>query len=122
MKLRCTNNSIRFRLRKSDIEVLKSNKIVQETVQFPGSDDLLFSICISENPDMYASFINHEILVYIPSKMADEWINSDQVSLHNHITTIERKSLTILLEKDFPCLDRTEPDRDDTFWELAQKK
>jgi len=119
MKLRCTENSIRLRLRKSDIEVLKSQNFVQEIVQFPGSDDFSFTICISENSELYASFTNREILVYIPTEMANLWINSDQVSLQSQIKTTEHKTLSILIEKDFPCLDREEIDRDDTFWELT---
>lgn len=122
MKLRCTTNSIRIRLRKSDIEVLKKNQIIEDLIEFPGSDRLQYAVCISDNAELYASYVNHEIVVFLPKKMATQWIESNQVSLENNISTVERKGLSILIEKDFPCLDRDDADRDDTFWELADDK
>ena len=122
MKLRCTTNSIRIRLRKSDIDVLKNKEIVEDQIQFPGSDLLRYAVCISDSAELYASFVNNEILVYIPKKMAINWIESNQVSLENHINSLEKRGLSILIEKDFPCLDREDADRSDTFWELADRK
>jgi len=49
-------------------------------------------------------------------------MTSDQVGIEYNIPLDGATYLHILIEKDFPCLDREQEDKSDTFWELAQEK
>jgi len=90
MKLRCTENSIRIRIRK------------YESMQ-----------------QVAATLLDNNLVVNLPKSAANEWINSNQVGIEVNKEIPNNESLHILIEKDFPCLDRENEDKSDTFWELA---
>ena len=122
MKIRTTHNSIRYRLRKSEIDTLKIEGIIEESISFPSGHDLKSLLHIS---DVIASseaiFDGNSIKVSLPTEMANEWINTNQVSIEQYLDLPNGDQLHILIEKDFPCLDRPNEDKSDTFWELADK-
>lgn len=123
MKLRSTHNSIRIRIRKSELLLLKQQTRVEEQVQFPNG--ILFKFVLSidqkkENVD--AALENHELLIALPEKEAKAWMNSNHVGIERQIALPDGEHLHLLIEKDFPCTDREEEDKSDTFWELATDK
>lgn len=122
MKLRCTHNSLRIRVRKSDLETLQKNKIVSESVQFAPQEKLLFSLQINEQVSkIEAHFQHNHIVVTLPVDVAQQWINSSQVGIETQQPLEQPEaSLHLLIEKDFPCNDRENEDKSDTFWELAK--
>ena len=66
MKLRCTHNSIRIRLRKSELEQLDQGLALEETIGFPNGHSLF-------------SAAGYTALVYGPGDIAqahsaDEWV------------------------------------------------
>ncbi|HRI21052.1 MAG TPA: hypothetical protein PLA68_08855 [Panacibacter sp.] len=118
MKLRFEKNSVRFRVRKSDLALLNHQGFVQETVQFP--DALFrFQLRVSGEGDPSAQFNGNSITANIPLGMATEWMNTEEVGIY-HVQHINNETLEITIEKDFPCKDRPEEDRSDTFIELAE--
>ncbi|NRB53307.1 MAG: hypothetical protein HRU41_36965 [Saprospiraceae bacterium] len=120
MKLRTTHNSIRIRIRKSEIEELKAEGQVVERIRFPLGTLLRFALEIDEQAEgVTASLADTFLRVSIPNKEANTWINSNQVGIEKRIPVPEGEELHLLIEKDFPCLDRPEEDKSDTFWELA---
>ena len=120
MKLRCTTNSIRIRVRKSELAQLAKEQDILESIQFGGGVSISFSLSISGHAKkVSAYFLNYKILVKIPKAIASKWINSNEVSIEVNQPLDNGDSLHILIEKDFPCLDREEEDKSDTFWELA---
>ncbi len=120
MKLRTTHNSIRIRIRKSEIEELKAEGKVVERIQFPLGILFRFALQIEDMKDgVTASLEDNFLRVSIPKAEADAWINSNLVGIEKHISVPNGEALHVLIEKDFPCLDRPEEDKSDTFWELA---
>lgn len=122
MKLRCTHNSLRIRVRKSDLDTLQTQKIVTESVQFAPQVSLAFSLSIdAQVQEINANFTNNQITVTLPQDVAQQWINTSQVGieLQQNLEDTEG-NLHILIEKDFPCNDREDEDKSDTFWELAK--
>ena len=120
MKLRCTENSIRIRIRKSELNELAEKKLVEEKIHFGNQKTFTFALSI-ENAirQVDAFFVNDHLKISLPQEIARQWISSNQVSIEANNKTDERQSLHILVEKDFPCLDRPGEDKSDTFWELA---
>lgn len=121
MKLRFEKNAVRYRLRKSDVDQLTHSGFVKETVAFP-SATFTFELHVSDDAvDPTADFNNNSVIVNIPVGIATEWINTEEVGVFHLLHVNENETLDILVEKDFPCKDRPEEDRSDTFTELAEK-
>ena len=120
MKLRCTKNSIRIRIRKSELNQLTKDKKVEEKIRFGNQTVLTFALQISElTQQVNASLSNNQLVINLPIPIANQWINSSQVGIEVNRVVSKEHHLHILIEKDFPCLDRPEEDKSDTFWELA---
>jgi hypothetical protein len=119
MKLRLEGNSIRLRVRKSDLIKLQKEGAITETLVFPNSLNFNYALRTDGNAETVdAQLSAAAITVSIPLSMATTWLNSDAVGLEH---TLE-SGLFILIEKDFPCTDRPWEDTSDTFFELVNEK
>lgn len=121
MKLRFEKNSLRLRLRKSDVATLKQQGFVTESVEIPGNI-LRYELRISDVPEPGALFKDNAVLAIIPVDMATKWLNTDEVGIYHMIHLDNSSMLELTIEKDFPCKDRPEEDRSDTFTELANEQ
>jgi len=120
MKLRMTHNSIRIRIRKSELTLLQEKQIVEESIGFPTGVLFKFALVLGNNTEsVNAKLEDNTITLLIPEKEAIEWINTNQVGIETDLQLTGENRLHLLIEKDFPCLDRPEEDKSDTFWELA---
>jgi hypothetical protein len=118
MKLRIERNSIRFRVKKSDLEILKKHNLVRESVAFVKGFHFYYELKIDENiKTIEASFSSGTIAVSIPLGIADVWINTEQVGVH----WTSENGFFILIEKDFSCKTRSDEDKNDLFEELIEK-
>ncbi len=120
MKLRTTHNSIRIRIRKSELTQLQEKQWVEESIQFPNGVLFTFALKIQEIKSLVdADLVDNQLVLSISKKEATNWINSNQVGIETKIDLPNNEQLHLLIEKDFPCLDRPNEDKSDTFWELA---
>lgn len=122
MKLRCTHNSIRLRIRKSELDLLRSGAEIREVVNFFGGATLGFSL--SHNPQadtIQTQFSEGCLAICLPTPLAKEWMDTDKVALENFQPLPTGEQLHVLIEKDFPCKDRPEENRADFFGELADR-
>lgn len=117
MKIRCSTNNIRLRLRKSDINLLVNHNKVEDSLDFPGGKLLTYALFIKDVEVIEASFEDGYILITIPAYIADDWIKSDDVGIEASLDLGEGKILHLLIEKDFGCKDGTD-ELSDTFVEL----
>ncbi len=121
MKLRCTHDSVRIRLRKSEVEHLDNTGYCTEVIHFPDQRVLTFGLFIRTVKKVEASFLDNQLHVLLPEKEAQKWIKSDQVGIETQIALSSESFLHVLVEKDFPCKDRSDEDKSDTFQDLADK-
>lgn len=119
MKFRCTSNSIRFRVRKSDIELLRKVGEISDQVQFGGGQVFGYALRQGAYAELGASFESGQILVRIPVAQATAWMDSEEVGISGVIPFGDGQTLQILIEKDFPCRHTSEQNRQDTYFELA---
>lgn len=117
MKLRCTENSIRLRFRKSELEELAAKERLLEHIQFGTGPTFFFGVELTEAQDLQAGFKDGRLMVALPKAQAMSWISTDQVGIESD----PKEQVHILLEKDFPCKDRPNEDKSDTFTELAEQ-
>ena len=117
MKLRCTENHIRLRLRKSDIAELSLNQCISVNLSF-GTSTLTYSIVLSDQERITATFQEGIMTVFLPHPIAHQWISTDRVGIEEQVAFAHGPTLGILIEKDFPCIDRSDEDKSNTFYEL----
>lgn len=123
MKLRCVHNSIRIRVKKSDLQKLETEGIITETVSFGGASMLAFALAIDMTAEtVNAAFLDNLLLVNLPEMDAQKWISTNQVGIEVNNELDNGEQLHLLIEKDFPCTDRENEDKADTFFELANEQ
>ena len=120
MKLRFDKNSIRLRVKKSDLEKLHQEKFLEEKIYFPDGEFAYRLAIASHLTEISATGTSSCIAVRIPNTIAYEWIGNDEVGVYHTIHFGDR-SLDIIIEKDFPCKDNKTEDKSDAFTELAER-
>jgi hypothetical protein len=116
MKIRIKDNSIRFRLTKTEVDSFARLGFLENRTEF--LNDPAFYYCLQKKKDitaLEASFTGGRISVFVPEKMAEEWATTDIVGFDNKMTIGEDKELFLLIEKDFVCLDHTFEDQSDNY-------
>lgn len=118
MKLRILGNSIRFRLGRSEVDDFAQTGEIEETVRFGGSpgNELRYSLQKIVGDSFACDFSNGNIIIGIPSALAESWVISDQVSISGKKKLDESSDLKILIEKDFVCLNaHNDEDQSDRY-------
>ncbi len=115
MKLRIKGNSIRFRLTKSEVDYFGKEGYLEEKTEF-GNNTFIYAMQKSTDAKILAAeFSNNKVTLQIPSSLAEKWVSSNLVGLENEMEIAPRKTLFLLLEKDFKCLDNTMEDQSDNY-------
>ena len=117
MKIRIRGNSVRVRVSKTELADFGSRGSVTDRVCFDGDSELIYRLAVDDRArEPHADFTGRTITVRLPRSMADEWVNSDQVSLRSEQGIAGGEQLRILVEKDFECLaPREDEDDSDAF-------
>ena len=118
MKLRLEFNSIRFRLKRSEVEQLARTGRVEEKIISGSGDDKTFGYVL-ESADSVSSpsatLKPNSIIVQVPPEAVMRWASSDQIGIESEQPVDHQTSLRILIEKDFACIDGTDEQNADTF-------
>jgi len=122
MKIRCVQNSVRIRIRKSELEQLKLGSVLTESVLFPNNQKFEYRLSINPENEYGAIFQNGALHIALENKEGKAWLSTEQVGVEFNLKNQDNSELHVLIEKDFPCLDRPEEDKSDTFVELSLKE
>lgn len=114
MKLRLEQNSIRLRVRRSELALLQQQGMVQTSVTFPESV-LHYVLRVHEAGDFSVLHDERTITVSLPAHDARQWIESDAVGLYYTADTGKGIQLQVSVEKDFACTTRANEDKADLF-------
>lgn len=110
MKIRIKGNTVRYRLTKSEVQQMKIKGFVEENTIFP-LNTFTYKLIAQKGIDkLEAEFLYHTITLFMPEKEAKTWFDSDRITYRN---TFEK--LTLIVEKDFVCLDHTDEDQSDNY-------
>lgn len=121
VKLRLTHNSIRIRVQRSELTQLQQSGQIKEVVAFPTSPAFHYEITVHEGEAIEASFETATIKINLPATVTQLWFDTAQVGIETNLDLEGSDPLHILIEKDFPCADRPNEDKSETFWELVDK-
>lgn len=114
MKIRIKNNSVRLRLSKSEVDYFGENNIIEEHTNF-GITSLTYALSTTDKSEMYASFSDNKITMFLPLATAKEWVKGQKVGFDANMDIGGGKKLYLLLEKDFKCLDNSDEDQSDNY-------
>ena len=117
MKIRIRDNSIRVRLERSEVDLMRDKGVVSSHTSFPGGRRFTYAIessPASVNPA--ALYSDNTITVRLPETIVLAWATTEQVSIHGEQVLDDGAKLNILVEKDFACLaPRDGEDESDMF-------
>lgn len=118
MKLRIRGNSIRLRLKRGEVDLLAAGKSIVEETHFPGAI-LSYRVDVTENDTVQADLENSSLVIRLPTSEVSAWATTDEVSILAEQVLPGDDKLTVLIEKDFSCLEpghhRDCEDDQDTF-------
>lgn len=109
MKIRIKGNSLRYRLTKSEVAKLSATGILEERTAFM-SKTLVYSIITAKDDKISADYTDDRIILSMPKTMIAELNNTDRVGFTDNTGPV-----TLLVEKDFVCIDRVEEDQSDNY-------
>ena len=117
MKLRIRDNSIRLRLTRGEVELLRDAGLVAARTGFPGGREFQYRVEGSPASVKPGAFFSDNIItVRLPETTVLAWANSEQVSIEDDQILDDGETLSILVEKDFACLaPRDGEDESDMF-------
>ena len=121
MKLRIKGDSLRLRVSPSEMSRLLVSGRIEETIRFGPGRDAKLTYALSTNSGdlapgavMTIQYQAQEVVVTIDATQARAWAEGTEVGFYANINT-GGGQLEVAVEKDFACLDKTEPENHDTF-------
>ncbi len=114
MKIRIRGNSVRFRLTKNEVEHLCREKFIEERTNF-SIQDFVYEVRVANTEQLDIHFVNNKISLEISESQLDNWDNNNRVGFSHSVTTSNGKTIDLLLEKDFTCLEDRGEDESDNY-------
>jgi len=112
MKLRIRGDSIRLRLTRGEVQELVSRGAVAELTRLPAGPGFGYQLRADASARAVTATFEAGVLgVAVPKAAADAWAASEEVAIRAEVP-VAGSSLTILVEKDFPCLTVREGEDD----------
>lgn len=118
MKLRIQGNSLRLRISKSELAKFVETGHLQETVYFgpEQGSELTYTLARDgHRPSLGVEASAGKVKVVLPAEVARTWADSEQIGINGDVDLGARGKLSILVEKDFACIDRSAEENADTF-------
>jgi len=109
MKIRIKGNSVRYRLTRSEVAKLEDAGYLAEHTAFDGKT-FTYAIETTSGDRLTAEFIGNKIVLNMPKTLVDALYNTDKVGFEDKSGTV-----SLLVEKDFACIDNTEEDQSDNY-------
>ncbi|WP_212001665.1 hypothetical protein [Chitinophaga sp. HK235] len=114
MKIRIRGNSIRYRLDKTDLELLQDTGKV-ESITHIGATTLHFCLRSKEITDPVIKMEHDGVHLLLPSERLNAWYEPDQVGFELILPNSDGSELKVLVEKDFRCLTTRDEDDSQAF-------
>ena len=115
MKIRIKANSVRYRLTKSEVAEFCRTGYIQAVTCFPAQMLVYALQGQSDTETLSADFQQNKITLFFPESAQKTWNESAQVGYTNEMPLPDGEMLTLLVEKDFVCLDNTAEDQSDNY-------
>ncbi len=115
MKIRIKGNSVRYRLTRSEVETFSRTGYLEESTAFPNGK-LIYALKAAKGQDhLSADFTSSAITLFFPDSEKEVWFNSERVGYNDNMLLPDGSKLSLLIEKDFVCLDKVDEDQSDNY-------
>ncbi|WP_149275593.1 DUF7009 family protein [Pareuzebyella sediminis] len=115
MKIRIKGNAIRIRITKSEVADFCKNGYLEEKTFF-NTGVFKYAIRQERNASCFeAIFEDNTISFILPKEMVESWEVNEVVGFENIVVLSDGKELSLLLEKDFTCLEPRKEDQTDNY-------
>ena len=121
MKIRIKGNSVRLRLSKTEVDLLGKEGYVEEKTEFPGSTFTYAIQKLFDGKTLDASFTGKKLTIFVPQTTAQEWMTTDKVGFNHNLPVAQNKLLSLLIEKDFKCIDGEETEDQSDYYDNPLK-
>ena len=118
MKLRLQFNSIRFRLKRGEVDQFAQTGRLEEQIFLGTGGDEIFRYVLESTSAVSttkAVLTPRAVIVQVPPEAVTRWASSDQIGIEGEQPVAHQATLRILIEKDFACIDGTDEENADTF-------
>jgi hypothetical protein len=118
MKLRISGNSIRLRVRRSEVAKLSAGERIAETVHLGCSEQAALTYALGTEAGSVGVQVRYEgteIAVLLPKDQTSTWAATEQVGIYATVDLGAYGKLDVIVEKDFACLDSSDAENKDTF-------
>lgn len=108
---------MRLRVSRSETDRLIQAGRIEETIQFAPQDFARLTYALEHSAaitEMSVRCRPQEVAVLLSTADARRWLESDQVGFHREFV-VRGELLTVMVEKDFACLDGSDADNEDAF-------
>ncbi len=106
---------MRYRLTMSEVEAFSKNGFYEERTDF-GAGQFRYAVKAAPGrAELSAIFEDNTITLMVPADTAAGWARSSRVGFSNDMALPDGQRLSLLLEKDFTCLDETGEDQSDNY-------
>ncbi len=113
MKLRIQADSLRIRLTQTEVAQLAGGNAVTQATSFSPTAQLITSVETSASASAASARLEgSQLAIVLPLEPVRRWAHSEQVSIPAEQRIDDKRSLSILIEKDFECLHHTEENQD----------
>jgi len=115
MKLRIKGNSLRIRLTKTEVSTLAATGYLEEQTLFADNKFVYVLQSVDEGNELSAKMDTNKITMMVPAVLLKDWPENNVVGFDANMPLPDNRSLYLLLEKDFVCLDHTTEDQSDNY-------
>jgi len=117
VKLRIKGNSLRLRVTPSEVKELLGSGGIRERIQFTAnpSDGFAYEVISSSEGTATVTYQSEKVTVSVPEDQLKRWARSDDVGVYADVALGDDLTLSVAIEKDFACLDRSDAENEDTF-------
>ena len=108
---------MRLRVSPSEMNRLLSDGRIEEIIHFGPEPDAKLTYALEQSASKEGITVSsrpHEVVVVLSTENARSWAEGEQVGIYGVIDVGSGEQLTVVVEKDFACLDRKEGN-EDTF-------
>ncbi|AZQ60582.1 hypothetical protein EJ994_10640 [Maribacter sp. MJ134] len=115
MKIRIRGNSIRYRLTKSEVETFCATGRYEESTNFGNSVFTYVLEAKEATAVLDAEFKDNTITLFMSKEMSVGWYASNEIGFRHTSVRADNSELSLLVEKDFVCMDETIEDQSDNY-------
>lgn len=106
MKIRILGNTIRLRFKMHETEAMMKNGMIEEVLDFGPAemDKLRFQVRKGDDA-FFIEQIGMSVCITVPGLIVETWASTGLTGFQETIATSRGSNITVLIEKDFACLD-----------------